>query len=87
MIEKATGIPIINKKVVIKDNQNQWCSDIESELEKNIETIRTTDSLPRGTLFKNTETRHQHARRIPNTRIDTESLVWRRNSNLKKDTL
>ena len=26
---------------------------------------------------KSTETSHQHARRIPNTRIDTESFVWR----------
>ena len=62
---------------MIKDNQNPWCSDIESELEKNIETTRTTTFLLRGTLYKNTETRQQHARRIPNTRYDTESLFWR----------
>ena len=37
----------------------------------------------RGALYKNTETSHQHARRIPKTRIDIESLVWRRKSNLK----
>ena len=28
-------------------------------------------------LYKNTETSRQHARRLPNTRIDTESLVWK----------
>ena len=37
-----------------------------------------------GALYKNTETSHQHARQILNTRIDTESLVWRWNSNLKE---
>ena len=31
----------------------------------------------RGALYKNTETSHQHARRIASTRVDTESLVWR----------
>ena len=38
----------------------------------------------RDALYKNTETSHQHARRIPKTRIDNENLDWRLNSNLKE---
>ena len=41
-----------------------------------VRTVRGDKKELLDAVDKNIETSHQHARRIPNTRIDTESLVW-----------